>query len=155
MRGGCITVLVYILTLWQSLALVTQLVEQTDPTIASYDVPYDPVEPVNLLQGRQVFIIQGLQELDPRVGKLVAWVRTWKTENSGIEKRETKDVEIIPCSQIEELRTDFDLSIASFGYSCVAPDIEIWGNSFDSKTKESVSFSVLGIDFKLCNKKWD
>ena len=52
MRGGCITVLVYIITLWQSLALVTQLVEQTEPTIATYDVPYDPVEPVNLLQGR-------------------------------------------------------------------------------------------------------
>ena len=60
MRGGCITLLIYMITLWQSLALITQLVEQTDPIVATYDVPYDPIEPAHMLKGRQVFIIEGI-----------------------------------------------------------------------------------------------
>ena len=119
-------------------------------------MPYDPVEPVNLLQGRQVYIIHGLQGMDPRVGKLRAWIRTQKKEKDQKWEQERKSVEIIPCSQIEELQTDFDLSIASFGYTCVAPSIEIWGNSLDSRSKkESISLSTLIIDFQLCNKNED
>ena len=101
LRGGFITVLVYMITLWQSLALVSQLVNQTEPTISTYDVPYNPVEPVDLLQGRQVYIIAGLDKIDPRVGKLTASIRTTTKEKDKELKHEFKDVEIIPCSEIE------------------------------------------------------
>ena len=60
-----------------------------------------------------------------------------KSRKKGEKKKiELKDVEIIPCSQIKELQTDFELSIASFGYTCVAPNIEIWGNAFDARSNE-------------------
>ena len=63
--------------------------------------------------------------MDPRVGKITANTLTLSKEKGEKLKHEVKDVKIIPCSEIEELQTEFDLSIASFGYTCVAPDIEI------------------------------
>ena len=93
--------------------------------------------------------------MDPRVGKITAYTLTISKEKGERQQNEVKGVKIIPCSQIEELQTEFDFSIASFGYTCVAPDIEIQGNTFNIRTKESFSFTTLRIVFKLCNQKKD
>ena len=64
-----------------------------------------------------------------------------------------KDLEIVSCANIEEISSDFNLLIASFGYLCVAPDFELFGNLDDSRSKESFSHSLLEIEYRVCDEK--
>ena len=54
-----------------------------------------------------------------------------------------RDLEILPCSEIQQLFTELNVSISDKGYYCVDPKIEIKGNTNDLKTKESFTFSYL------------
>ena len=87
------------------------------------------------------------------MGKLKATIVT-QTKNEGEKKTTVKqDLEILPCSQIQHLLTELDSSISDKGYYCVAPNIEIKGNTNDLKTKKSFSFSSLEIQFVLCEQE--
>ena len=86
------------------------------------------------------------------MGKLRAIIVT-QTKNEGEKKTEVeRDLEILPCSQIQHLLTELNVSISDLGYYCVAPNIEIKGNKNDLNTKKSFSLSYLQIKFTLCEQ---
>ena len=77
-RGGLVSIFVAVLTFWQSLALLQQIYQQTDPVISTYEVHERPEEGVSLKEMKQMFSAKiydfnsGDETLDPRAGSFVA-----------------------------------------------------------------------------------
>ena len=79
LRGGLLTIVVYVFSIWQLIAIVTQLVTQEEPTVASYRI-YETADKSVLLsehnQAVQIHFRGPLSgevknaQLDPRAGNL-------------------------------------------------------------------------------------
>ena len=111
MRGGILTILIYIMTIWQMSIRALLFYQQVDPKISTYETSYLADQPLNLLEYNQQirFAINNNGEysksFDPRAGTIQT---VWK-EDYGNGESITTDLELDYCNSDELRHLDMTL----------------------------------------------